>query len=48
MNKNYQYLSGEHAQYIKDIIKEVENRDKNYEIFGAERPCFSFEKYRFY
>jgi len=37
MNKNYQYLSDEHAQYIKDIIKEVENRDKKYEIFGAER-----------
>ena len=37
MNKNYQYLSDEHAQYIKDIIKDVENRDKKYEIFGAER-----------
>ena len=32
MNKNYQYLSDEHAQYIKDIIKEVENRQFSKEM----------------
>lgn len=35
MNKNYKYLSDEHAEYIKNLIKKVAEKDKNYEIFGA-------------
>ena len=41
MNKNYKYLSDEHANYIKNLIKKVADKDKNYEIFGA-----STHKYR--
>ncbi|MCI8426690.1 MAG: SMI1/KNR4 family protein [Lachnospira sp.] len=36
MNKNYKYLSDEHADYIKNLINKVAEKDKNYEIFGAK------------
>lgn len=36
MDKNYEYLSDEHANYIKNLIKKVAEKDKNYEIFGAK------------
>ena len=35
MNENYKYLSDEHADYIKNLIKKVADKDKSYEIFGA-------------
>jgi len=36
MNKNYEYLSDEHAKYIRNIVKEVKKKDENYKIFGAK------------
>lgn len=36
MDKNYEYLSDEHANYIKNLIKKVAEKDKNYEIFGSK------------
>lgn len=36
MKKNYEYLSDEHAKYIKKLIEKVANKDKNYKIFGAD------------
>lgn len=36
MNKNYEYLSDEHANYIKNLIKKVADKDPNYEIFGSK------------
>lgn len=35
MNKNYDYLSDEHADHIKNIVKKVADKDKTFEIFGA-------------
>lgn len=35
MKKDYEYLSDEHADYIKNLVKKVAEKDKNYEIFGA-------------
>ena len=35
MNKNYEYLSVEHAHYIKELIKKAADKDKNYNIFGS-------------
>ena len=36
MNKNYEYLSVEHANYIKELIKKAADKDINYDIFGAK------------
>ena len=33
--KNYGYLSDEHAGYIKGLIKKAADQDKNCEVFGA-------------
>ncbi len=36
MNKNYEYLSDEHANYIKILLKSGRDKDPNYEIFGSK------------
>jgi len=36
LQKNYEYLSDEHAKYIKKLIQKVANKDKNYKIFGSD------------
>ena len=35
MKKDDKYLSDEHADYIKNLIKNVADKDKTFEIFGA-------------
>ena len=44
MKKDYEYLSDEHAEYIKNLIKEVEKKDKNYEILGQKCINMNFVK----
>lgn len=35
VNKDYEYLSDEHADYIRALIGKTADRDKNHEVFGA-------------
>lgn len=40
----FEYLSEEHAEYIRDLVKKAAIADKNCEIFGASKHKYQLNK----